>query len=45
MSREHVDVARSAVKRLPVRVVRERRDEVDHLLTEHARTFDPGGAD
>ena len=33
------------LKRLPVRVVRERRGEVDHLLTEHARTFDPGGAD
>ena len=45
MSREHVDVARSTLKRLPGRVVRERRDEVDHLLTEHARGFDPGGAD
>ncbi len=38
VSREHVDVARSALKRLPGRVVRERRDEVDHLLTEHARS-------
>ena len=28
-----------------MRVVRERRDEVDHLLTEHARGFDPAGAD
>ena len=45
VSREHVDVARSALKRLPVRVVRERRDEVDGLLTEHARGFDPAGAD
>ena len=45
VSREHLDVARSALKRLPGRVVRERRGEVDHLLTEHARTFDPGGAD
>ena len=45
VSREHVDVARSTLKRLPVRVVRERRDEVDALLTEHARGFDPGGAD
>ena len=26
-------------------MVRERRDEVDGLLTEHARAFDPGGAD
>ncbi len=45
VSREHLDVARCTLKRLPVRVVRERRGEVDHLLTEHARTFDPGGAD
>ena len=28
-----------------MRVVRERRDEVDHLLTEHARGFDPAGAE
>ena len=45
VSREHVDVGRSTLKRLPVRVVRERRDEVDHLLTEHARGFDPAGAE
>ena len=45
VSREHVDVARSALKRLPGRVVRERRDEVDGLLTEHARTFEPGAAE
>ena len=45
VSREHLDVARSALKRLPKPLVRERRGEVDHLLTEHARTFDPGGAD
>ncbi len=42
VSREHVDVARSALNRLPCRLVHDRRDEVDHLLTEHARTFDPG---
>ncbi len=45
VSREHVDVGRSTLKRLPGRVVRERRDEVDHLLTEHARRFDPAGAE
>ena len=45
VSREHVDVGRSTLKRLPVRVVRERRDEVDHLLTEHALGFDPAGAE
>ena len=45
VSREHVDVARSALKRLPGRVVRERRDEVDDLLTEHARGFEPGAAE
>ena len=45
VSREHVDVGRSTLKRLPMRVVRERRDEVDHLLTEHARGFDPAGAE
>ena len=45
VSREHLDVGRSTLKRLPGRVVRERRDEVDHLLTEHARGFDPGGSD
>ena len=45
VSREHVDVARSALNRLPGRLVRERRDEVDALLTEHARQFDPGTAE
>ncbi len=45
VSREHVDVARSALNRLPARLVRERRDEVDGLLTEHARQFDPGAAE
>ena len=45
VSREHVDVGRCTLKRLPVRVVRERRDEVDGLLTEHARRFDPAGAE
>ena len=42
VSREHVDVGRCTLKRLPGRVVRERRDEVDHLLTEHARRLRPG---
>ena len=45
VSREHVDVARAAVNRLPCRLVRERREEVDGLLTEHARRFDPGTAE
>ena len=45
VSREHVDVGRCTLKRLPGRVVRERRDEVDHLLTEHARGFEPTTAE
>ena len=45
VSREHVDVGRSALNRLPCRLVRERRGEVDGLLTEHARRFDPGTAE
>ena len=45
VSREHVDVARSTLTRLPGRVVRERRDEVDALLTEHATRWDPGTAE
>ena len=31
--------------RLPVRIVRERRAEVDAVLTAHAQDFDPGTTD
>ena len=45
VSREHVDVARSTLKRLPVRVVRERRDEVDAPADRARPEFDPGTAE
>jgi hypothetical protein len=45
VSRQHVDVARTTLNRLPARLVRERRDDLDHLITQHARTWDPGTAD
>jgi hypothetical protein len=43
-SREHVDVARRCLSHLPRKVVRERRAEVDQVLTAHARVWDPGTA-
>jgi hypothetical protein len=43
-TREHVDVARRCLVHLPRTVVRERRAEVDQVLTAHARVWDPGTA-
>jgi hypothetical protein len=43
-TREHVDVARRCLAHLPRKVVRERRAEVDQVLTAHARVWDPGTA-
>ncbi|MCY7399739.1 MAG: 13E12 repeat family protein, partial [Nocardioides sp.] len=45
VSGDHLDGARRGLTRLPGRVVRERRDEVDDVLTQHARRWDPGTAD
>src|SRR5680860_583130 len=41
VSREHVDVARRAIKRVPETLVRTRRKEISVLLTEHAKEFAP----
>src|SRR5680860_868826 len=41
VSREHVDVARRAIKRVPEPLVRTRRKEISVLLTEHAKEFAP----
>ncbi|GAB4062676.1 hypothetical protein GCM10028777_03140 [Angustibacter speluncae] len=45
VSREHVDVARRCLDRIPRQVVRERRDEVDAELTTRAGAWDPQTAD
>ncbi|GAB4062790.1 hypothetical protein GCM10028777_03610 [Angustibacter speluncae] len=45
VSREHVDVARRCLDRVPRQVVRERREEVDAELTERALGWDPQTAD
>ena len=45
VSREHVDVARRALKRIPTKVVRERRHDVSVALTEHAKEFAVGDAE
>ena len=41
VSRDHVDVARRALKRVPAELVRTRRKDVSTLLTEHAKEFAP----
>lgn len=41
VSRDHVDIARRAVKRVPAALVRDRRQEVSTLLTGHATEFAP----
>jgi hypothetical protein len=45
VSREHVDVARRAIERLPVAVVRDQRETVSHALLEHARHWSPGSSE
>ncbi|GAB4063085.1 HNH endonuclease signature motif containing protein [Angustibacter speluncae] len=45
VTREHVDVARRCLDRIPRKVLRERRAEVDAELTERATGWDPQTAD
>ncbi len=45
VSGEHVTVARACLDRIPRQVVRQRRDEVDRVLTQHALEWDPRTAD
>jgi hypothetical protein len=44
VTRAHVDVAVRAVAKLPAAVVRERREDVEGLLLDHARSFSPPDA-
>lgn len=41
ISRDHVDVARRAIKRVPAELVRARRHDVSTTLTQHATEFAP----